>query len=132
MVDMMKYVENIFKNYATFSGRARRAEFWYFYLFNVILIFATILVSIISQSAALMILLAIYFVVSIIPSIAVTVRRLHDTNKSGWWYFINFVPFIGPIWLFILMVQEGNVGDNQYGTDPKIIEIKPVSEVVSE
>jgi uncharacterized membrane protein YhaH (DUF805 family) len=79
-----------------------------------------------------MILLAIYFVVSIIPSIAVTVRRLHDTNKSGWWYFINFVPFIGPIWLFILMVQEGNVGDNQYGTDPKIIEIKPVSEVVSE
>jgi uncharacterized membrane protein YhaH (DUF805 family) len=64
------------------------------------------------------ILTFIYQLATLIPSIAVTVRRLHDTDRTGLWYFIIFVPFIGSIILLILMLPEGNWGDNQYGPDP--------------
>ena len=66
-----------------------------------------------------MILFLVYVVGIIIPSLAVIVRRLHDVGKSGWFYFISLVPFIGSIWLLVLFCTEGDNGPNKYGTDPK-------------
>lgn len=112
-----------FKNYSVFEGRARRREYWMFYLFNIIfLIAAMILDSVLGLkvgSYGYGILYILYTLAVLIPGIAVSVRRLHDVNKSGWMMFISFIPLIGAIWLFILMVRDGTVGGNQYGPDPK-------------
>ena len=67
----------------------------------------------------LLFLIIIYIVATFIPSIAVTVRRLQDTGKSGWYYLVTFIPYIGSIWLFILTVLEGDNGSNKFGPDPK-------------
>ena len=105
-------------NYANFTGRARRSEYWYFTLFNVIIsivLFALIFVLPIIG----FVLYCLYSLMIIIPSLAVTVRRLHDVNKSGWFYFIVFIPLIGVFWLLVLLATEGDAGPNQYGEDPK-------------
>ena len=90
---------NCWKKYATFSGRARRKEYWLFVLFNAIAL--------------------VYALSAILPSFAVCVRRLHDTNRSGWWILICLVPFIGGIWLLVLMLLDSTPGANQYGENPK-------------
>jgi uncharacterized membrane protein YhaH (DUF805 family) len=117
------YLE-VFRKYATFDGRARRAEYWYFALFN--LIFSSVLgvldgiVRSNSSSASTVGLLGgLYSLAVLIPSIAVGVRRLHDTGRSGWWMLIGFIPLIGAIWLLVYFVEEGTAGPNQYGADPK-------------
>ena len=102
------------KKYVDFSGRARRAEYWWFTLFvlvvsSVVPIFLDGLVALISLGA-------------ILPTLAVSVRRLHDQGKSGWWYCVFFIPLAGPIWLIVLMATEGYPGPNQYGPDPKAAE----------
>lgn len=63
--------------------------------------------------------MAIYFLLIVLPSLAVIVRRLHDIGKSGWFYFIRLIPIVGPIWLLILLCTEGDRGANRYGKDPK-------------
>ena len=104
-------------NYANFNGRARRKEFWMFVLFYAIFaIITSILDGIIGTYGIISIILSLAL---LLPSLAVTVRRLHDIGKSGWWIFIDFVPLIGPIWLLILLIQEGQHGPNEYGPDPK-------------
>lgn len=120
------YLKVVRDNYANFEGRARRQEYWMFYLFNMIftfLLYIPLIAAAAMESDALMltggILLMLYILAIIIPSIAVSVRRLHDQDKSGSWYFVTFIPFIGGIWLLILMVTEGTHGPNQYGPDPK-------------
>lgn len=120
------YLKVLKENYANFDGRARRKEYWMFTLFNVLIIFglyALVGVGIAMESETLSFvfigLAAIYALATIIPSIAVVVRRLHDQDKSGWYYFVGLIPLIGGIWILILMVTEGTVGDNQYGPDPK-------------
>lgn len=105
----MNYYLNVWKNFANFSGRARRSEYWYFALFNIII--AVIL----GQIAALIEfpwLVTIYYLAILIPSLAVAVRRMHDVGKSGWYLLI-------PIYSFILAVSEGTRGNNEYGPDPK-------------
>lgn len=95
-------IKTCFSKYATFSGRASRSEFWYFFLFSFILG----CIPIVNFIAGLVLLL---------PSLAVAVRRLHDTGKSGWWYLICLIPFIGGLVLLIFYCQEGQPDANQYG-----------------
>jgi uncharacterized membrane protein YhaH (DUF805 family) len=110
------YLQGI-QNYADFSGRARRSEYWYFALFNCLIGCGVVIADLWVGSYPLLYL--IYILAVLIPTLAVGVRRLHDVNKSGWFYLIVIIPLIGAIWMFILMVSEGTDGSNQYGPDPK-------------
>ena len=119
------YLKVIRDNYANFQGRARRKEYWMFSLFHIIILFCLAIIgglfvdSYSNLGSVTLILVFIYILATIIPSLAVTVRRLHDINKSGWWYFVSWIPYIGGIWLLVLTVGEGTIGTNQYGPDPK-------------
>ena len=107
------------KNYVGFSGRARRTEYWMFVLFHVIaVVVLSVLDGLLSREGAAYLTLA-YGLLTILPALAVTVRRLHDTGRSGWWYLISLVPLVGGIVLLIFTVTEGNTGPNEYGDDPK-------------
>ena len=105
----MNYYLKVLQNYANFNGRARRAEYWYFFLFNMI---ASIIVGFIGGLMDFERLGTIYSLAVLLPSIAVGVRRMHDVGKSGWYILI-------PIYNFILAVTEGDKGPNGYGEDPK-------------
>jgi len=107
----------VLRKYATFDGRARRMEYWMFVLFNMLIGFAITLVDVFARLGFLGVL---YSLAMIIPTLAVTVRRLHDTGRSGWWVFINLIPVVGAIVLFIFMVIEGDPHDNEYGPDPEV------------
>lgn len=111
------------KQYADFNGRARRKEYWMFVLFNMIFaMVAVVLDNILGITMAGIgygPLYGLYLLAVILPSIAVGVRRLHDIGKSGWMMLISFIPFVGGIWLFVLFVTEGNLGENEYGANPK-------------
>ncbi|HEY3115437.1 MAG TPA: DUF805 domain-containing protein [Chloroflexota bacterium] len=110
-------IRTSFNKYATFTGRAARAEFWYFALFRLIVaIVAGILDNAIFRGASP--LGAITSLALLLPSLAVSVRRLHDLDKSGWWVLIGFIPVVGWIVLLIWNVNRGTVGPNQYGEDP--------------
>lgn len=103
----------VMKRYAQFDGRAGRAEFWWFALANFII---GVVLSILGQVTILFtIIYAIYSIALLIPSLAVTVRRLHDTNRSGWWVLIALIPFVGVIVLIVFLAMEGDGGSNTYG-----------------
>lgn len=114
----------VLKNYAQFSGRARRKEYWYFALFNLIfsgvLSFVDGLTGTWDPEYGVGLLSTIYSLAVLIPSIAVGVRRLHDTGRSAWWLLILLLPFIGVIIFLVFMVLDSEVGDNQYGASPKL------------
>lgn len=117
----MVYFE-AWKKYAVFDGRANRTEFFMFCLGNILVALVLVLVVVVGGSILSkpirMVVVGIYILFilsSIVPGLAVTVRRLHDTGRSGWWYFIGFVPFIGGIILFVFMCLRGNDGVNAYG-----------------
>ena len=105
----MNYYLYVLQNYAKFTGRARRSEFWYFVLINSILGF---FIGFIGGLIQMPIIATIYSVAVLIPSIAVAVRRMHDVGKSGWFLLI-------PIYNLILACTKGDTGDNEYGEDPK-------------
>lgn len=130
---MKWYLKVVRDNYANFSGRARRQEYWMFTLFNMIFIIAIAILSGGIASAtdmpAFMGLYFIYVLGVVLPSLAVVVRRLHDVGKSGWFYLISLIPFIGAIWIFVLLVTEGDRGANQYGPDPKSPNIEEINEI---
>ncbi len=119
----MSWYLQVLKKYATFSGRARRKEYWMFVLFNIIFsVVATILDSVLGtldQDTGYGLLSGLYALAVLLPSLAVLVRRLHDIGKSGWWIFITLIPLVGAIWLLVLMVTDSQPGDNQYGPNPK-------------
>ena len=116
----MKWYLEVLKKYAVFQGRARRKEYWYFSLFNLIFILLLTWIDALSNSNPNDVgpLPLIYLLAMLIPSLAVTVRRLHDINKSGWWVLLYFIPVLGDIVLFIFTVLKGTPGDNRYGPDP--------------
>jgi uncharacterized membrane protein YhaH (DUF805 family) len=118
------------KKYTDFSGRARRKEYWYFMLFNVIfLIVATILDNLFKttfENLGYGWFYLLYALAVLLPGIALVVRRLHDVGKSGWWYFIALIPLVGGIWLLVLMCTDSQPGDNQYGPNPKAVAPPPM------
>lgn len=105
----MKYYLEVLKKYTQFNGRARRKEYWYFFLFNMIF---SISLAVIEGAAGIPFLSNIYSLAVLVPSIAVGVRRMHDVGKSGWYILI-------PIYNIVLACTEGDRGDNEYGPDPK-------------
>lgn len=113
----MNWYLEVLKKYAVFSGRARRTEYWMFFLFNFIISFVLAFIEGIVGGPGIIGLL--YSLAVLIPGIAVSVRRLHDTNRSGWWLLIGLVPLIGAIVLLVFMVQDSQQGDNHYGPNPK-------------
>jgi uncharacterized membrane protein YhaH (DUF805 family) len=108
-MEQFNYYIHVLKNYATFNGRARRSEYWYFVLFNAIISFG---IGFIGGLISFGLLGTIYSLAVLIPSIAVGVRRMHDVGKSGWFLLI-------PIYNLILALTDGEKGENQYGADPK-------------
>lgn len=109
-------VRSAFSKSFTWQGRARRAEFWYFQLFALILIVPAALID---QSIAMPVFTLIAWLVLVLPSIALTVRRLHDTGRSGWWFWINLVPIVGSFILLAFMLIDGDREPNRYGASPK-------------
>ncbi|MCP2313810.1 uncharacterized membrane protein YhaH (DUF805 family) [Kitasatospora paracochleata] len=106
----------VLKNYAGFSGRARRKEFWMFYLFNLI---AVIVLAILDNILGTGFLAVIYLLAVLVPTLAVGTRRLHDTGKSGWLLLLGVVP-VANIILLVFCAMEGQPEDNEYGANPKL------------
>lgn len=125
----MDYMLMPLMRYADFSGRSRRLEYWMFTLFYVLMITLLLGLAIFFGSPAgephtlaenyFLVVTGLFVVGTIIPSIAVTVRRLHDQDKSGWLYLLGFIPYVGGIILFVFMCLDGTAGPNRYGADPK-------------
>ena len=110
------------KKYADFSGRASRSEYWWFYLLIIIVyVVAMIVDSVIGTDQALGpygVVMCVAMLALLIPSLAAGVRRLHDTDRSGWWWLIIFIPLIGAIVLLVFFVSGGTAGPNKFGDDP--------------
>lgn len=114
------YINVIMTKYAQFDGRARRQEFWYVYLVNIAI---SLVFGILSRIPFIgfifTIVMGLFGLATIVPMIALYIRRMHDLGKPGVWICVVFVPLIGAIWLLILAATEGQRGDNIYGPDPK-------------
>lgn len=126
-------VRSVYRNYVTFSGRARRSEYWWFFLFSII---AGVVVGLVESALGLgqghMMsggggfeasysggpLSIIWSLGNFLPALAVGVRRLHDTDRSGWWLLIALIPLIGAIVLIVFLATKGTTGPNQFGDDP--------------
>jgi uncharacterized membrane protein YhaH (DUF805 family) len=120
----MKWFVDCLKNkYATFDGRARRSEYWYYVLFYTLAILALIVVDrvtgTLNADAGIGLLSGLFALGTLVPSLAVAVRRLHDTNRSGWWVLIGAIPIIGDIVLIVFTVQDSQPGANRFGPNPK-------------
>lgn len=108
-----------FSHYVDFNGRARLQEFWMFFLLNIIFaVFLHIGDTLIFGLGNGTLLLPIYMLIALMPSLAVTVRRLHDIGRCGWWILLWLIPIFGTIALAILCALPGEIGDNRYGRDP--------------
>lgn len=105
-------VQHVLNNYVTFSGRALRSEYWYWVLFTII---ATIVLSIVDGILGLQLLVNLFSLAVLLPGISVSVRRLHDLDKSGWWLLLAFIPLIGAIVLIYWFCQKGTDGQNRFG-----------------
>lgn len=116
-------VQSCFKKYVGFSGRARRSEYWWFFLFVVLVsIAASVLDALFGtmfETANFGVIGAIVGLALVLPTIAVSVRRLHDTSRSGWWYLLGLIPVIGTIILIVWYCLDSH-GDNKYGPSPKV------------
>ena len=118
------------RRYLDFQGRSRRSEYWLFYLFTII-VTAVLYLPLVAVGmnyetsepngvgAIFMLLIGLVWLGLVIPSLSVLVRRLHDTDRSGWWVLISFLPLVGGLVLFIFTVLDGTHGANKYGPDPK-------------
>jgi uncharacterized membrane protein YhaH (DUF805 family) len=119
----MKWFLIVLKKYVDFSGRAQRAEYWFFSLFYVLFFIALTIVDgivgLFSAEIGMGLLGGLFILAMIIPSIAVSIRRLHDTSRSGWWILISLVPLIGAIILLVFYCLDSTPGTNAYGPNPK-------------
>ncbi len=120
----MNWYMEVLKKYAEFNGRARRKEYWMFILFNIII---ALVLGAVSGMLDAQILVMLYSLAIIVPSLAVAVRRLHDTGRSGAWIFISLVPVVGGLIFLYFMVIDGQPGDNQYGANPKGVSAAPAA-----
>lgn len=109
------WVKKCFSHYADFSGRARRKEFWYFFLFLCI---GNAIASVIDMAFGfkdIPVFQSIFSIATFVPNLAVTIRRLHDTNRSGWWFLINLIPLVGFIIFLVFMATDTKPESNQWG-----------------
>ena len=122
----MNWYLKVLKNYTGFEGRARRKEYWMFFLVNIIISIILVLIDAktgsLNQDTGYGLLSGIYTLGVLLPGIAVSMRRLHDTGRSGWWLLISFIPLIGIIVLLVFMVMDSHAEENQYGPNPKGVE----------
>jgi len=122
----MEWYIKVLTNYSNFDGRARRMEYWMFQLINLLFSLGLLLVGLLlglGFGAFPFAFISIIYAIGIfIPSIAVTVRRLHDTGKSGWVILLGFIPFVGAIILLVFLLSDSTYGTNQYGPNPKEID----------
>ena len=113
------------KKYVVFSGRARRTEYWMFVLintiFSVLLLVLDNVLGTTTEDKKTGLFSGLFGLAMMLPNFAVTVRRLHDVGKSGWWMLIVLIPIIGAIWLFVLTVTDSQADDNEYGANPKLL-----------
>ena len=121
-------IKSFWSNYATFKGRARRSEYWFIQLFLIITNVAVGAIDLVLMNGDVERFIAnggggivglVWILVTIVPALAVLVRRLHDTGKSGWWVLMGFVPFAGAIVLFVFTVLDSTPGENKYGPSAK-------------
>lgn len=124
----MNWYLKVLKQYTDFSGRARRKEYWMYTLFNLIFAIVALMVDLLLGTSFEMngmnilgygYIYMLYNLFVIIPGLAVSVRRLHDVGKSGWFLLIAFIPLIGAIWLLVLYVTDSDSGNNKWGANPK-------------
>jgi uncharacterized membrane protein YhaH (DUF805 family) len=137
----MSWYMEVLKKYAVFNGRARRKEYWYYFLVNIIIAMVLgALTGIVSAAASnansgsmspvtsvFSCISSLYSLAVLLPGLGVGIRRLHDTGRSGWWLLIGLIPLIGVIWMLVLMAQDSQPGDNQYGPNPKMAAQPPMS-----
>lgn len=121
--DAFQYYATCWKKFATFSGRARRREYWFFTLYNILASFMLGIIDsvfgIYDPEIGMGLFGAIYSLTVIIPTLAVSVRRLHDTGRSGWWLTLVFLPIIGVIVLLVWICTDSEEASNQHGDNPK-------------
>ncbi|MEU1270317.1 DUF805 domain-containing protein [Streptomyces sp. NPDC005799] len=115
----MSWFLEVLKKYAVFSGRARRKEYWMYTLFVAIIYVVLSVLSVATKSSAFSILLVIFWLAILLPSLGVGVRRLHDTGRSGWWLLFGIVPLVGGITLLVFTCLDSEPGPNKYGPNPK-------------
>ena len=127
----MNYYLHVLQNFKNFSGRARRKEYWMYTLIYIPILFLAMFADNALGTTFQMEAMGqtvdvgygwVYVITGLLhffPSLSVVVRRLHDVGKSGWFYLIIFIPLVGFIWMLVLLVSNGNVGENKYGADPK-------------
>lgn len=123
----MQWYIDVLKKYAVFTGRARRTEYWMFILFHFIVSMVLITIELvfgIAPHSDTYVLFGFYFYATLLPWLAVGARRLHDTGQSAWWLLLALVP-AGGIVLFVFFVQDSQLGNNQYGPNPKGLEAPP-------
>jgi len=111
----MHWYTDVIKQYAVFDGRAGRPEYWWFFLINTII---SVILDLVIPGATGQVLGAIYALAVLLPSIGVGIRRLHDTNRTGWWLLVSLVPLVGWIWIIVLLALAGDDGPNRYGPPP--------------
>jgi uncharacterized membrane protein YhaH (DUF805 family) len=111
---MINWYIAVLKKYADFKGRARRKEYWTFMLVNFVVVFALALI----EGRRTPVLGYLYSFALIVPTLAVGVRRLHDTGRNGWWVLLTFVP-LAPLVLLVFYVLDSQPGENQFGPNPK-------------
>jgi uncharacterized membrane protein YhaH (DUF805 family) len=115
-MNMQEAVRSALSRYATFSGRARRSEYWFFYLSIII---ASMVAAVIDLIIGMQVLEWIVLAGTFIPNLAVASRRLHDIGKSGWWQLIVLIPIVGWILIIVWLATDSTPGSNQYGPNPK-------------
>lgn len=119
----MNWYFEVLKKYAVFNGRARRKEYWYYFLINFVIITALLvvdnMVGTLDTETGTGLISGIYALAVLLPGIAVAVRRLHDSDRSGWWVLIALIPIVGPIILIFFLIQDSTAGENRFGPNPK-------------
>ena len=119
----MNWYLQVLQKYAVFSGRARRKEYWFFVLFNTIfsIVFTVVdgVTGTFDPTLGMGLISLIYTLAVLVPSLSVTVRRLHDIGRSGWWLLIVLIPLLGAIIILVFMILDSKPEENQYGANPK-------------
>ena len=117
----MNYYSICLSKFADFSGRARRREYWTFALVNCLIAMLLLILGLAfgEDSPASNIMVTIFYLIMLVPNLSVSVRRLHDIGKSGWYMFLSLIPLIGGLFLLVWALMDSEPGENQYGKNPK-------------